>query len=173
MQPVEPSTIVRGPAALTISFMTSADSHPWQVRWPDVKYSSIVTFLMPLKASSTCVALVNVVSGMCLSLFPNAEPVGLGVRLAGLRGIVAEVRHLIDVLQRHLSPAEAADERDQRRALGRVVHRRADLVSHHARAERRAERIIAVDDADHTRSEEHTSELQSRPHLVCRRLPGQ
>jgi hypothetical protein len=31
MQPVEPSTMVRGPAALTMSFMTRADSQPWQV----------------------------------------------------------------------------------------------------------------------------------------------
>src|SRR5690554_7183392 len=28
----------------------------------------------------------------------------------------------------------------------------------------------AYDDQNHTRSEEHTSELQSRPHLVCRLL---
>ena len=32
--------MVRGPAAFTISFMTRADSQPWQVRCPDVKYSS-------------------------------------------------------------------------------------------------------------------------------------
>jgi hypothetical protein len=32
MQPVLPSTIVRGPAAFTIIFITSADSHPWHVR---------------------------------------------------------------------------------------------------------------------------------------------
>src|SRR5436305_9074693 len=30
--------------------------------------------------------------------------------------------------------------------------------------------LIAVDDPDRERSEEHTSELQSRPHLVCRLL---
>src|SRR3989304_543860 len=70
MQPVEPSTIVRGPAAFTISFMTSADSHPWHVRWPDVKYSSSVTFLTPRKGSRICVAFVNVVfSAMALSLY--------------------------------------------------------------------------------------------------------
>src|SRR5438093_13770247 len=61
MHPVEPSTIVRGPDALTMSFMTSADSHPWQVRCPDVKYSSIVTRLTPRKGSRICVALLNVV----------------------------------------------------------------------------------------------------------------
>ena len=57
MQPVEPSTIVRGPDALTMSFITSADSQPWQVRWPEVKYSSIVTCLTPLNGSRICVAL--------------------------------------------------------------------------------------------------------------------
>src|SRR2546422_6415229 len=61
MQPVEPSTIVRGPAAFTMSFMTRADSHPWQVRWPEVKYSSSVTFLTPRNGSRIWVALVNVV----------------------------------------------------------------------------------------------------------------
>ena len=64
MQPVEPSTIVRGPAALTINFMTSADSQPWHVRCPEVKYSSMVTFSIPRNGSRTCVALVNVVSAM-------------------------------------------------------------------------------------------------------------
>jgi hypothetical protein len=32
MQPVLPTTIVRGPAALIIKRMTNADSQPWQVR---------------------------------------------------------------------------------------------------------------------------------------------
>jgi len=40
MQPVEPSTIVRGPEAFTMCRITSADSQPWQVRWPDTKSSS-------------------------------------------------------------------------------------------------------------------------------------
>src|ERR1700730_19352914 len=99
MQPVEPSTMVRGPAALTISFITRADSQPWQVRWPEVKYSSIVTFLTPLKGSRICVAFVNAVSAMVrvslcmrsprlrlrlatldsLALLAHTQPVGLGV----------------------------------------------------------------------------------------------
>src|SRR5262245_54741964 len=136
MHPVEPSTIVRGPAALTISFMTSADSHPWQVRWPDVKYSSIVTRLIPLKGSRTCVALVKVVSAINLSLFPDPEPVGLRVRLTGLRCIVTKLRSLIDVLQRHFASAQTGDERHQRGTLGGVVEGGADLVGHHAGAER-------------------------------------
>src|SRR5262245_4402596 len=64
MHPVEPSTMVRGPEAFTMSFMTSADSQPWQVRWPDVKYSSIVTRLMPRNGSRIWVALLNVASAM-------------------------------------------------------------------------------------------------------------
>jgi hypothetical protein len=60
MQPVAPRTMVRGPAALTISFITRADSQPWHVRWPEVKYSSRVTFFTPLKGTSTCVSLVKV-----------------------------------------------------------------------------------------------------------------
>ena len=43
--------MVRGPDALTMSFMTRADSQPWQVRWPEVKYSSRVTRFTPLKGS--------------------------------------------------------------------------------------------------------------------------
>src|SRR5882672_3454997 len=150
MQPVEPSTIVRGPAAFTISFMMSADSQPWQVRCPDVKYSSRVTFLMPRKASRTWVAFSNVVvSAMpCLLLFPNAQPVGLHLGLAGVRGIVAKVRRLIDVFQGDLAAPEAADEAEERRPLLRVVHRRPDLVGHHARGVGRAEGVVAVDDAD-------------------------
>src|SRR5260370_700220 len=153
MQPVEPSTIVRGPAAFTISFMMSADSQPWHVRCPDVKYSSRVTFLMPRKASRTWVAFSNVfVSAMpCLLLFPHAQPVGLRVRLAGVRGIVAKVCRLIDVFQGDLAAPEAADEAEQRRPRVSVVERRADLVGHHAGGEGRAHREVAVDDADRLR----------------------
>src|SRR3990170_3855264 len=151
MQPVDPRTIVRGPAALTMSFMTRADSHPWQVRWPEEKYSSIVTFLTPLKGSSTWVALVNVVvSAMpCLLwLLPDAEPARLGLRLPGLRRVETEIGDLIHVLQHHLAAAQTADEGEERRPLVRVVHRRPDLVGDHARPERRAEGVIAVDDPD-------------------------
>src|SRR3989475_1743986 len=148
MQPVEPSTIVRGPAAFTISFMISADSHPWQVRWPDVKYSSIVTFLMPRKGSRTWVALANVSAMAWSPLFAHAEPVRLGVGLPGIRGSETEVGRLIDVLQGHLTAAEAGDEAEERRPLLGVVHRRPDFVGDDPGRERRAERIIAVDDPD-------------------------
>ena len=61
--------MVRGPDALTMSFMTRADSQPWQVRWPEVKYSSRVTRLTPLKGSRIWVALVKVsaIGGLLIS----------------------------------------------------------------------------------------------------------
>src|SRR4030095_9608277 len=139
MQPVDPSTIVRGPDAFTMSFMTSADSHPWQVRCPEVKCSSIVTRLTPRNGSRICVALLNVVvSAMVASplsitaqratLFPHAQPVGLGVGLAGRRGRVAQVRRLVDVLERDLAAAQPADEGQERRPPLGIVQRRPDLV---------------------------------------------
>src|SRR5215467_3254523 len=144
MQPVEPRTIVRGPDALTMSFMTRADSQPWQVRCPEVKYSSMVTRLTPLKGSRICVALANVsaIGGLLVSLtrsFANAEPVGPGIGLPGLRGSVAHVGRLVDVLERHLAAAETADEAHERGPLVRVVHGGADLVGDDARVEGRAE----------------------------------
>src|SRR5438309_8891894 len=163
MQPVEPSTIVRGPDAFTMSFMTSADSHPWHVRWPDVKYSSMVTFLIPRNGSRIWVWFVNVVaSAMPVLLFADAEPERLGLGLSGIRGIVTEVRRLVDVLQGHLATAEAADEREQRRPLLGVVEGGPDLVGHHARVERRAERVIAVDHTDRLRPRQDLDELLRR-----------
>src|SRR5919108_4062873 len=148
MHPVAPSTIVRGPAALAISFMTRADSHPWHVRWPEVKYSASGSLWTPLMGSSTCVAFVKVSVAMRVSLLPHAEPSGPERRLPGPGRLVAHVGRLVDVLERDLAPAEPADEGDQRGPPGRVVHGGADLVGHHAGAERRAERVVAVDDAD-------------------------
>src|SRR2546425_1625864 len=148
MQPVEPSTIVRGPAAFTISFMISADSQPWHVRWPDEKYSSMVTFLIPRNGSRTWVALANVSAMAVVSLFPHAEPVRLGVGLSGIRGILTKVRRLVDVLQRHLAAAQAGNEAEERRPLLGVVHGRPNLVGDHTGVERRAERIVTVDHAD-------------------------
>src|SRR5439155_15500714 len=68
MHPVEPRTMVRGPAALTINFMTRADTQPWQVRWPEVKYSSRVTFFTPLKGERTCVSLRKVAVSAIIGL---------------------------------------------------------------------------------------------------------
>src|SRR5439155_21147110 len=49
------------------------------------------------------------------------------------------------------------------------VHDR-DAVVVEQRVERRLRVVVGVDDAAADRSEEHTSELQSRGHLVCRLL---
>src|SRR6266508_5766045 len=164
MHPVEPSTIVRGPDAFTMSFMTSADSHPWQVRCPEVKYSSIVTRLTPRNGSRICVALLNiVVSAMVASpLFPNAQPVGLRVGLADHGGRVAKVHRLVDILQDHFATAQTADEGQERRPPIGIVQGRADLVGDHARPERRTERIVAVDDAHRLRLRQRRYELLGR-----------
>src|SRR5207248_307043 len=45
-----------GPEALTMCRMTSADSHPWQVRCPETKSSSYGTSLMPLIGGSAVVS---------------------------------------------------------------------------------------------------------------------
>src|SRR5215471_8364366 len=121
MHPVAPRTMVRGPAALTMSFMTRADSQPWQVRWPEVKYSSRVTLLTPRKGSRVCVMFAKA-SAMLVSLFPYAEPLRLERGLAGGRRLEAEVRGL--------------------------VHGRPDLVGDDARAKGRAEGVVTVDDPD-------------------------
>src|SRR5437016_3883839 len=118
MQPVEPSTIVRGPAAFTISFMTRADSQPWHVRCPEVKYSSRVTFLIPRNGSRTWVALPNVVSAMAVVSYSRTP--SQCVLASALPDFAA---------------AEAADEAQQRGALVGVVERGADLVGYHARME--------------------------------------
>src|SRR2546426_10404345 len=69
MHPVEPSTIVRGPAAFTMCRMTRADSQPWQVRWPETKSSSYGTSLTPLIWGSLVSTAI-----ICL-LRPHADPV--------------------------------------------------------------------------------------------------
>src|SRR3990172_387489 len=95
MQPVAPSTMVRGPAALIISRMTRADSHPWQVRCPEVKYSSTDTFFTPLKSGRACGTLVKV-SGMPLSSLWRLAGRPLFTSDAPLRGACHEVaRHLL------------------------------------------------------------------------------
>src|SRR3990172_6142096 len=148
MQPVLPSTIVRGPDALTISFITRADSHPWHVRWPEVKYSSSGTFFTPLKGSSCCVGRVAMASAMSfiLLLLPDADPLRRLELLA--RGRAADlVGHLPHVWHGHLAPTQPADEGEQRRPGRRVVERGADLVRQHPAEVRGAEGVVAVDDA--------------------------
>src|SRR2546429_7059925 len=119
MHPVLPSTTVRGPAAFTISFITRADSQPWQVRCPEVKNSSSGSFFTPLNASSFCVPRRCVSSASSLSvvaifrspcarfvdgrwprLLAQADPLGQGLRLASSR-LVDLLAHLAHVRDGH------------------------------------------------------------------------
>src|SRR5216117_2530696 len=107
MQPVEPSTIVRGPAAFTMCRITRADSHPWQVRCPETKSSSYGTSLMPLIGGRFCAGMISVV----ISLLPYADPMagvaGGKVALPGCHGLLEDLccHRLLD-----LATAEAGDE---------------------------------------------------------------
>src|SRR3989442_2366772 len=76
------------------------------------------------------------------------------------------VRFGLEVL-RQLLPADPADEGDRQliESVGAVLWMRRDEWSVDPKL---AENMVAV--WRRMRSEEHTSELQSRPHLVCRLL---
>src|SRR5918992_5273784 len=66
MQPVAPVTMVRGPAAFAMSRIGREDRQPWQVRWPELKYSSTGTFFIDLIGSSLSARPGAIV--MCYSL---------------------------------------------------------------------------------------------------------
>src|ERR1041384_2085052 len=153
MQPVEPRTMVRGPAAFTIIFMTSALSQPWQVRWPLVKYSWMGSFFTPLNGSSFTgspewgsSASSPFQMDMFLPLFAQPDPVRGGMRLSG-RGLFDSFRHLAHVGEQHLAATEAADEADDRRPLRQRRQRGAHFGGDHSARVRRAEREVAVDRA--------------------------
>src|SRR5439155_21525166 len=93
MHPVEPRTMVRGPAALTINFMTRADTQPWQVRWPEVKYSWRVTFFTPLKGERTCVSLRKVAVSAIIGLRFRSSIWSRRLRPCGLRDVAPFVIH--------------------------------------------------------------------------------
>src|SRR5438445_11532034 len=84
MQPVEPRTIVRGPEALTMCRITSADSQPWQVRWPETKSSSYGTALTPLIRGSVVVS-TAISRLLCRHADPVTDVTGLAVARGGLR----------------------------------------------------------------------------------------
>src|SRR2546428_1210186 len=157
MQPVLPSTMVRGPAALTISFMTKADSHPWHVRWPEVKYSSSGTFLTPLNGSSCCVGRVSMASiSVHLSLllvmtakglFSNSDPRNERLGLAARR-LEHHLAHAPHVGHGHFAAAQPADKTHHRRALGRRVHRGPHFCGQHTAEGRPPEGGGAVGNAD-------------------------
>src|SRR5678815_1077250 len=99
------------------SFMTRDDSHPWQVRCPEVKYSSSGSFFTPLKGSSVCVGRSFTSSASSLSLtamvdpprsahlFPQSDPLRSRLGLA-FRGLENALGHLPLVGQRHLAASE-------------------------------------------------------------------
>src|SRR5439155_3544555 len=72
----------------------------------------------------------------------------LGARLAEAENVVDEEQHVLVVLVPEVLRHGESGQRDAQAGAGRLVH-------------------LAVDES---RSEEHTSELQSRGHLVCRLL---
>src|ERR1700693_1816720 len=157
MQPVLPSPIVRGPAALAIIFITRADSHPWQVRCPEVKNSSSGMFFCPLMGSSlgrvtSKVAIAKTSSPPAAararnSLFANSNP--LRQRLCFSRGrVVHHSRHLLDILKQNFAPAEAADKAQDRRMFSAAVHRRPHFRGEHSAVEGRAEGEVTVNDAN-------------------------
>src|SRR5258708_3753829 len=73
MHPVLPRTIVLGPAALAIIFISNADSQPWQVRCPEVKNSSSGSFLTDLKGSSPWVGSIFTKVDIVCSSFLTVE----------------------------------------------------------------------------------------------------
>src|SRR5258708_19751908 len=74
MDPVRPRTIVLGPAVLAIIFISNADSHPWQVRCPEVKNSSSGSFLTDLKGSSPWVGSIFTKVDIVCSSFLTVPP---------------------------------------------------------------------------------------------------
>src|SRR5581483_2989214 len=158
MQPVDPSTIVRGPAALTMCRITRADSQPWQVRCPETKSSSYGTSLTPLiwgRAVATAMS--------SLSLFADADPmadIALGeVALGGGFGLLEDLggHGLLD-----LAATQTGDEAHDDRALLLRVERGADLVVEDAAVVRRSEGVVAVDHADGLEAREALHELLGR-----------
>src|SRR5207247_2938500 len=123
MQPVEPSTIVRGPAAFTMGRITSADSQPWQVRWPETNSSSYGTSLTPLIWGSVVVS-----TAISASLAAHADPVS---RVTGRQVAARGGLGLLENLVRHglldLAAAEPGDEPDDDRPLRLRVEGGADL----------------------------------------------
>src|SRR5262249_50508515 len=163
MQPVLPSTMVRGPAALAIIFISSADSHPWQVRWPEVKNSSNGSFLTDLKGSSFCVGSIctkvamasNILSDALsasaknLYLFAQSNPLRERLRFA-CSSLINRLGYFLHVGNRNLAAAQPGDEAQHRRLFAdrSRIERGADFSGHHAAHVRRAERIVAINHAN-------------------------
>src|SRR5215471_1020127 len=161
MQPVLPSTMVRGPAALAIIFISSADSHPWQVRWPEVKNSSKGSFLTDLKGSNFCVgSIFTKVAMASLSflmhkrtseksvLLAQSNPLRQRLRLAG-GSLVNRCGNFLDIGHGDFASAQSGDEAQHRRLFaGSGIERGADFTGEHAAVVRRAHGVVAVNHAD-------------------------
>src|SRR5258708_22369497 len=154
MHPVDPSTMVRGPAAFSISVIPSAGSQPRQVRWPEGENASSGSFFTPLNGSSPWVGRSFTSSANSLSvtamifilpwLLAQPDPGGCRLRLA-CSGGGNDLGHLLHVGDRYLAAAQAGDEADHGRAGRGPVQRRADLVDQHAALVGRAEREVTID----------------------------
>src|SRR5207249_10731025 len=107
MHPVLPSTIVRGPAALAIIFITRADSQPWQVRWPEVKNSSSGSFLTPLMGFNFWVGTSIIVSiSFSPRLLAQADPLSRSL-LFTVGCLIDAICHPYNFGQRHVVTALA------------------------------------------------------------------
>src|SRR5579875_56275 len=155
MQPVEPVATVRGPAALAKSRITSADSQPWQVRWPEVYISSSGACRIVLILSNWTSVAIARSSGLLAHADPGDEPVEV-VRLGRLLG---DLEHLDRVGDRYVAAAQSRDEVYNRRAVARRVQARADLVQQRPAVVRRAVREVAVDHAHGLEAAEASAQL--------------
>src|SRR5262249_24029042 len=82
MQPVDPVTTVRGPATLMKPRITVADSHPWQVRWPEV-YSSSRGTLCTLRIFSTGIGFEMAIVALSLRQEKASVPLHSGRGMNG------------------------------------------------------------------------------------------
>src|ERR1700694_3968857 len=100
--------------------MTRALSHPWQVRWPETKYSvygTCLTVLIELRSTSSVGGVaVSVIGG----LLPNANPVNVGFQFTDACHL-QQVEHLLAVGGGELPATQAADDVDHRGSLRTVV----------------------------------------------------
>src|SRR5690606_42120313 len=85
------------------------------------------------------------------------------------RSVVARQRREEPIHQQRLAPTDAAPKVDASRRRSRPVQRASDAAPPSYRR-RAGPHEIGVQPLEGRRSEEHTSELQSRENLVCRLL---
>src|SRR3989442_3952209 len=104
-------------------------------------------------------------------LVPAARAPGeAGARGQPAEDVEAALRGIDEVLERHADPIVACRQGccEPRDHVEVAAQERASV--HLVGADRLGERVGTAAAGNRERSEEHTSELQSRPHLVCRLL---